>query len=164
MPTPVKILPDVASSYVARRCPRFYSLLPFSASTALAMISLGMLLFAGCEKKPEAAKPQPPEVSVVEPLQQDVPHLRRTGGAAERSGERGDHPQGAGLPFAAGLSNGYFVKKGQLLFDLDPRQYQAAVDQAKADVAAAEANLPGCKPTWRATRRWLRRALFRKSS
>ena len=141
MPTPVKILPDVASSYVARRCPRFYSLLPFSASTALAMISLGMLLFAGCEKKPEAAKPQPPEVSVVEPLQQDVPIYEEL--VAQLNGPVNAEitPKVQGYLLRQDYSNGYFVKKGQLLFDLDPRQYQASVDQAKADVAAAEANL-----------------------
>jgi len=37
--------------------------------------------------------------------------------------------------------NGYFVKKGQLLFEIDPRPFQAALDQAKAEVAAAEASL-----------------------
>ena len=35
--------------------------------------------------------------------------------------------------------NGYFVKKGQLLFEIDPRQYQAALEQAKAQVAVAQA-------------------------
>src|SRR5208282_5589781 len=37
--------------------------------------------------------------------------------------------------------NGYFVKKGQRLFELDPRQYEAALDAAKATVARAEATL-----------------------
>src|SRR5262249_35933229 len=37
--------------------------------------------------------------------------------------------------------NGFFVKKGQLLFTLDPRQYQAALDEAKAEVGTAQANL-----------------------
>jgi membrane fusion protein (multidrug efflux system) len=37
--------------------------------------------------------------------------------------------------------NGFFVKKGQALFELDPRQYEAALDAAKASVATAEANL-----------------------
>ncbi|MGA9569097.1 MAG: efflux RND transporter periplasmic adaptor subunit, partial [Candidatus Acidiferrales bacterium] len=37
--------------------------------------------------------------------------------------------------------NGFFVKKGQRLFELDPRQYEAALDAAKASVARAQATL-----------------------
>ena len=37
--------------------------------------------------------------------------------------------------------NGFFVKKGQLLFTIDPRPFVAALDQAKAQVAVAQANL-----------------------
>jgi membrane fusion protein (multidrug efflux system) len=37
--------------------------------------------------------------------------------------------------------NGFFVKKGQLLFELDPRQYQAALEEAIAHVAVAQAEL-----------------------
>ena len=37
--------------------------------------------------------------------------------------------------------NGFFVKKGQLMFEIDPRPFVAALDQAKAQVAVAQANL-----------------------
>ena len=50
-------------------------------------------------------------------------------------------PKVQGYLLRQDYQNGYFVKKGQLLFEMDPRQYQAAVDQAKAQVAVAEANL-----------------------
>jgi membrane fusion protein (multidrug efflux system) len=36
---------------------------------------------------------------------------------------------------------GSFVKKGQLLFKIDPRPFQAALDQAKAQLAQAKAQL-----------------------
>ncbi len=45
----------------------------FSGIGDRADCSFVALLLAGCEKKEEAAKPGPPEVGVVEPLQQDVP-------------------------------------------------------------------------------------------
>jgi membrane fusion protein (multidrug efflux system) len=50
-------------------------------------------------------------------------------------------PKVQGYLLRQNYQNGAFVKKGQLLFELDPRQYEAAVDQAKAQVASAQANL-----------------------
>ena len=43
-------------------------------------------------------------------------------------------PKVQGYLLKQDYQNGYFVKKGQLLFELDPRQYQAAVEQAQAQV------------------------------
>jgi membrane fusion protein (multidrug efflux system) len=50
-------------------------------------------------------------------------------------------PKVQGYLLQQNYQNGFFVKKGQLLFTLDPRQYEAAVDQAKAQVGIALANL-----------------------
>jgi RND family efflux transporter MFP subunit len=104
-------------------------------------VCLGALLLVGCEKKEEQAKPGPPEVGVVEPLQQDVPIY--TEYVAQLNGPVNAEitPKVQGYLLRQNYQNGYFVKKGELLFELDPRQYQAGVDQAKADVAMAEANL-----------------------
>ncbi len=101
----------------------------------------GLGLLTGCEKKEETAKPGPPEVSVVEPLQQDVPDFSEY--VAQLNGPVNAEitPKVQGYLLRQNYQNGYFVKAGQLLFELDPRQYQAALDQAKADVAVAEANL-----------------------
>jgi RND family efflux transporter MFP subunit len=110
--------------------------------TAVAVSLLaGLFTLAGCEKKEEAAKPTPPEVSVAEPLQQNV--MLYDEYVAQLNGPVNAEitPKVQGYLLRQNYSNGYFVKKGQLLFELDPRQYQAAVDQSKADVASAEANL-----------------------
>ena len=50
-------------------------------------------------------------------------------------------PKVQGYLLKQNYQNGYVVKKGQLLFELDPRQYQAAVEQAQAEVAVAQAAL-----------------------
>jgi membrane fusion protein (multidrug efflux system) len=99
------------------------------------------LLLMGCEKKVEAPKPGPPEVGVMEPLQQNVPIYDEF--VAQLNGPVNAEitPKVQGYLLKQNYQNGYFVKTGQLLFELDPRQYQAAVDQAKAEVAVAEANL-----------------------
>jgi RND family efflux transporter MFP subunit len=107
----------------------------------LCAVLAGAMLLTGCEKKDETAKPTPPEVNVVEPLQQDVPVYSEY--VAQLNGPVNAEitPKVQGYLLRQNYQNGYFVKEGQLLFELDPRQYQAALDQAKADVAVAEANL-----------------------
>lgn len=108
---------------------------------AVVSVFLAALLLAGCEKKEEAPPPGPPEVGVTEPLQQDVPVFEEW--VAQLNGPVNAEitPKVQGYLLKQDYQNGYFVKTGQLLFELDPRQYQASVDQAKADVAVAEANL-----------------------
>ena len=110
-------------------------------ATAVLTLLAALALLAGCEKKEEAPKPGPPEVSVVTPMQQDVPEY--TEYVAQLNGPVNAEitPKVQGYLLRQDYQNGYFVKAGQLLFELDPRQYQAALDQSKADVAQAQANL-----------------------
>ena len=109
------------------------------AAALLALTSLALL--AGCEKKEEGPKQGPPEVSVVVPQQQDVPNYIEYVAQLQGPVNAEITPKVQGYLLRQAYQNGYFVKQGQLLFELDPRQYQAALDQAKADVAVAEANL-----------------------
>jgi membrane fusion protein (multidrug efflux system) len=51
------------------------------------------------------------------------------------------HPQVTGYLLTQNYDNGDFVKEGQLLFQVDPRQFQAAVEQAQGNLAHAEALL-----------------------
>ncbi|MGD0929186.1 MAG: efflux RND transporter periplasmic adaptor subunit [Candidatus Korobacteraceae bacterium] len=108
---------------------------------AVLSLLVGMLLLVGCEKKEEAPKPGPPEVGVMEPLQQDVPIIDEYVAQLNGPVNADITPKVQGYLLKQNYQNGFFVKEGQLLFELDPRQYQASVDQAKADVAVAEANL-----------------------
>src|SRR5271155_432605 len=98
--------------------------------------------FAGCpseDKKP--APPAPPEVTVATVVQQDVPIYNEW--VAQLNGPVNAEitPKVQGYLLKQEYQNGYFVKKGQRLFELDPRQYEAALDAAKASVARAEATL-----------------------
>ncbi len=100
---------------------------------------IGLLVFVGCEKPEEKPKPGPPEVLVAEVAQQNVPIVNEW--VAQLNGPVNAEitPKVQGYLLKQEYQNGYFVKKGQLLFELDPRQYQAAVEQAKAQVAVAQA-------------------------
>ncbi len=117
----------------------------FYLSTAIMGLCSAALLLTGCDKKEEAPKPGPPEVTVAEPLQQNVPVY--TEYVAQLNGPVNAEitPKVQGYLLRQNYQNGFFVKKGQLMFELDPRQYEAALDQAKADVAVAEANLSRVK-------------------
>lgn len=113
----------------------------FCRVAAALLLLAGIAALTACEKKEEAPKPGPPEVSVVAPLQQDVPLYSEYVAQLQGPVNAEITPKVQGYLLRQVYQNGYFVKKGELLFELDPRQYQAAVDQAKADVSVAEANL-----------------------
>lgn len=125
-------LPQPSSRPVALRRRHLMAMLALLAS---------MTALIGCEKKEEAPKPGPPEVSVVEPLQQNVPLYDEY--VAQLNGPVNAEitPKVQGYLLRQVYQNGYYVRKGELLFELDPRQYEAALDQAKADVSVAQANL-----------------------
>jgi len=115
---------------------------PFKWTTATSTLLAAVLLFTGCEKKkevPRAARPS--EVDVVGVVQQDVPVYQEWVAQLNGFVNAEITPKVQGYLLRQDYRNGYFVKKGQLLFEIDPRPFQAALDQAKAEVAAAEANL-----------------------
>jgi membrane fusion protein (multidrug efflux system) len=109
----------------------------YGLSFLLAMIVIAV---ACGEKKPTAA-PGPPEVQVADVVQQDVPIY--TEWVAQLNGDTNAQimPKVQGYILTKNYREGFFVRKGTLLFEIDPRPFQAALDQAKAQLAAAEASL-----------------------
>ena len=107
----------------------------------LGSFAMALLLLTACEKKEEKPKAGPPEVLVSEVAQRDVPIYQEW--VAQLNGPVNAEitPKVQGYLLKQDYQNGFFVKKGQLLFDLDPRQYQASLDEAKAAVARAAAEL-----------------------
>jgi len=116
---------------------------PFSSHICLMLLPMGAFLFTGlvgCAEKEKPAPPAPPEVTVATVVQQDVPMYDEW--VAQLNGPVNAEitPKVQGYLLRQEYQNGYFVKKGQRLFELDPRQYEAALDAAKASVARAQAN------------------------
>src|SRR5262249_28647092 len=111
--------------------------------------ALGVLLFitvafvsTGCERgTPAAVQPPPPEVLVTEVAQQDVPIYSEWLGTTDGAINAQIRARVQGYLQSRDYREGTFVKTGDLLFTIDPRQYQAAFDQAKGDLARAEAAL-----------------------
>ncbi len=86
-----------------------------------------------------AAPPPPPVVEVAPVIQKDVPVQGEWVGTLEGYVNAQIQPQVSGYLIRQDYHEGAFVKKGQLLFEIDPRPFQAVLDQAKAQLAQAEA-------------------------
>jgi len=83
----------------------------------------------------------PPEVAVVEVEQKDVPIYSEWIGTLDGLVNAEIKAQVSGYLLRKDYTEGSFVSKGQLLFEIDPRPFQAALDQAKGDLAKAEGQL-----------------------
>jgi len=100
-----------------------------------------LMVFVACEEKKVAGPPPPPDVLVADVQQLDVPIYGEWVAQLNGPVNADITPKVQGYLLRQNYQNGFFVTKGQLLFELDPRQYQAALDEAKAQVGVAEASL-----------------------
>jgi membrane fusion protein (multidrug efflux system) len=105
-----------------------------------ALLSLILALTACSEK---AAPPQapPPDVEVAEVVVQDVPVFGEWVAQLNGPVNADITPKVQGYLLTQHYANGSLVKKGQLLFEIDPRPFEAALDHAKADVEKAKSAL-----------------------
>jgi len=118
---------------------------------ALGLASLALLLTA-CEKH-QAPPPATPVVQVVQVAQRDVPIQMEWVGAMDGNVNAVIRPQVTGYLIKQNYREGDLVKKGQLLFEIDPRTFEAAFDEAKgvraqklARYETTAANLARIKP------------------
>ena len=98
-----------------------------------------LLPLAGCATKTEAAPPPPPEVQVVTVEQKDVPIYREWVATLDGYVNADIRPQVTGYLMKQNYHEGMLVRKGDVLFEIDPRPFQAALEQAKGQQAQAEA-------------------------
>ncbi|WP_313954015.1 efflux RND transporter periplasmic adaptor subunit [Accumulibacter sp.] len=99
--------------------------------TAAGLAGVALLLTTGCDSKEKAAAPAPPIVEVVTVAQKDVPIYAEWIGSLDGDVNAVIRPQVTGYLIKQKYREGDLVKKGQLLFEIDPRTFEAAVDQAK---------------------------------
>src|SRR6201987_537613 len=85
--------------------------------------------------------PPPAKVEVAPVIQKDVPVQGEWIGTLEGYVNAQIQPQVSGYLIRQDYQAGAFVKKGQVLFEIDPRPFQAVLDQAKAHRAQAEAQM-----------------------
>jgi membrane fusion protein (multidrug efflux system) len=102
-------------------------------------LMLGAALLTGCGKAPAAAGPPPAlPVSVVQVEASDVPVSNEWVGTLDGFVNAQIQPQANGYLIKQTYREGAQVAKGQVLFEIDPRPFQAALDQAKGQLAQAQ--------------------------
>jgi len=109
------------------------------AITAVAVVIL--IAFAGRSNKPVQAAPRPLDVEVVQVEQNDVPVYSEWIGTTEGMVNADIKAQVTGYLLRQNYQEGSFVKKGQLLFEIDPRPFQAILDQTNGQVAQFQGQL-----------------------
>jgi membrane fusion protein (multidrug efflux system) len=100
---------------------------------------------AGCEKGEKAGPPGPPVVEVVEVIQKDVPIFFEWVGTMDGFVNATIRAQVTGYLIKQNYRDGDLVKKGQVLFEIDPRTFEAALDQAKGALDQAKGILEQSK-------------------
>ena len=111
-------------------------------SGSLLFTVLGIVLCVGCGQRVLSDSPaRPPEVEVASVVQKDVPIHSEWVGTLDGYVNAQIQPQVTGYLIKQDYREGSFVHKGAVLFEIDPRPFQAVLDQAKAQLAQAEAQL-----------------------
>jgi RND family efflux transporter MFP subunit len=107
--------------------------LPLTAALLLTIAS-------GCSRKSEQVAPPPPEVLVTTVAGRDVPVVHEGVATLEGFITANINAQVQGYIISRDYKEGNVVKKGDLLFQIDPRPFQATLDQAKGQLAVAQSN------------------------
>ena len=105
-----------------------------------------LIFLSGCGKS-KPAPPQPPVVEVVDVIQEDVPVIHEWVGTADGLVNATIRAQVTGYLIRQDYTEGALVKRGQVLFEIDPRPFQAALDQAQGTLAQLEAQYENAKAT-----------------
>ncbi len=104
-----------------------------------AMLAAG--IFAGCGGQQAQQGPQGTPVKAMKVLKQDTPLTTEFAGQVRGKDEVKILPRVSGAIVEKYVQGGQFVNEGQPLYRIDPRQYEAAVLSAQADLAKSQATL-----------------------
>src|SRR5690348_4144691 len=98
------------------------------------------LLASSCSRKPAQAGPAAPEVLVTTVQPRDVPRVLERVATLDGFINANINAQVQGYIISRDYKEGSIVKKGDLLFQIDPRPFEAALAQAKGTLARDKAN------------------------
>src|ERR1700704_4395104 len=134
------------SHWDARKLTMFTTKIPpiwKSAVTSKIFLALPAMvawsILPGCQSEKAAGPPPPAEVEVVSVVQKDVPIYGEWVATLDGYVNAQIQPQVTGYLIKQDYREGSLVHRGDVLFEIDPRPFQALLDQAKAQLAQAEA-------------------------
>ncbi|MGH9397923.1 MAG: efflux RND transporter periplasmic adaptor subunit [Terriglobia bacterium] len=129
---------------------RYLTTITFRALLPASILGLLLLFAAGCSSgghgrdQPQGVA-QPPVVVVAPVIQKTIPIYREYVGRTAANYTVDVRPQVTGILESAPFSEGSAVKKGQVLFTIDPSEYKAALQSAQAQLAKAQADVSQAK-------------------
>jgi multidrug efflux system membrane fusion protein len=109
--------------------------------TVVLVIAIGVFFIASCARKQEPVKRPPVPVAVGTAIQKTVPVRLTAIGNVEAYSTIQVKSQIGGLLMKVHFREGQDVSKGQLLFTIDPRPYEAQIEQAESTLAKDNAQL-----------------------
>lgn len=112
-----------------------------SCKPSLPIIAVITSLVIGCKGEAQDPAPPPPTVSVAQPLVKTVTDWDEYTGRIEATDSVEVRARVNGSLNSIHFREGAIVKKGDLLFVIDPRPYEAALTRTQGDLAQAEARL-----------------------
>jgi multidrug efflux system membrane fusion protein len=109
---------------------------------AFLLVAVGLTALAGCRSaKQSPPAPPPPDVTVARPIWRQVQNYREYTGYLEPVETVNVRTRVRGFLQKIHFTEGTEVKKGDLLYEIDPREFEAAVARAQADLTKANAEL-----------------------
>jgi membrane fusion protein (multidrug efflux system) len=108
--------------------------------TVLIIVLISLSLSLGCSRKPAQVPVNAPEVLVTTVAPQDVPRVLERVATLDGFINANINAQVQGYIVSRDYQEGSVVKKGDLLFQIDPRPFEAALAQAKGTLARDKAN------------------------
>jgi RND family efflux transporter MFP subunit len=120
---------------------RFRSVHDSAVARVPAACLAACVLMTACKGTQQASAPPPPEVLVVPVEQKEVPVYGEWIGTLSGYINATIRPQVTGYLLSRNYKEGDVVHSGELLFQIDPREFQAALDQAAGNLAKAQAQL-----------------------
>jgi RND family efflux transporter MFP subunit len=129
---------------VGKTCPSWPTDMPHGKAVIFLALT-SMLSFGGCTGQPSAPPPVAPDVEVSQVIQKDVPLYGEWIGTLDGYVNAEIRPQVTGYLIKQTYQEGDVVRKDAVLFEINPRPFQAVLDQAKGQLAQAEAQLRKAK-------------------
>ena len=105
------------------------------------LLSGSLVIAGGCNGSKAAAPPPPPDVEVATVVERDTPIYSEWVASLDGSVNADIQPRVSGYIIKQNYRDGAPVRKGEVLFEIDPRPFKAALDYATAQLAQAEAQL-----------------------
>jgi len=115
---------------------------PFARPRFILFLAPVPIFLASCrQSEPVRATAAPVDVQVAEVTARDVPVVKEWIGTLDGRVNAEIRGQVTGYLLRQAYREGSFVRKGELLFEIDPRPFQAALNEARAKLAQAESSV-----------------------